>query len=176
MKSYLLLNLRDFLDFVSRRCCDTAFFIVLTLATLTVASSQTCKCLPGDSCFPSQPLWDKFAQNLSQPLISDQKPIGSVCYTSSPGYSASACIAANDSSSQSSFLSSHSNTLQNTNWEALITNNEVQQCVFDPSPNATCYQGRVPSYVINVTTVEDIQNTIRFASEHNLHLVVKNTG
>lgn len=34
----------------------------------------------------------------------------------------------------------------------------------------------MPSYAINVTTVEDIQATIRFASKYNLRLVVKNTG
>jgi hypothetical protein len=74
------------------------------------------------------------------------------------------------------FLATRSNTLQFTNFEALITNTSVQGCPYIPLPNGTCFQGRVPEFAIDARSVGDIQNTILFASKYNLHLVVKNTG
>lgn len=41
---------------------------------------------------------------------------------------------------------------------------------------ATCYQGSVPDYYIDVRKVSDIQVGLRFAEEHNIPLVIKNTG
>ncbi|THH17462.1 hypothetical protein EW146_g3347 [Bondarzewia mesenterica] len=129
--------------------------LILTLSSSLSVASQTCKCLPGDTCFPSQSEWDDFAKNLSQPLISAQRPLAS---------------------HDGTVLAATSNTLQYVNFEALITNAGVQQCLFNPASDSICYQGRVPSFSINVSTVADIQNTIKFASKYNLHLVVKNTG
>ncbi|THH14000.1 hypothetical protein EW146_g6283 [Bondarzewia mesenterica] len=149
--------------------------ISLALASLA-AASQKCKCLPGDACFPSQSEWDEFAKNLSQPLITHQRPLASVCYTTSSNYDPSACDAAANIQSDIAAFAASSNTLYYANFEALITNTSVQQCPFDPAPDSVCYQGRVPSYAINVSTVADIQNTVQFASKNNLHLVVKNTG
>lgn len=147
----------------------------LALASVSVAS-QKCKCLPGESCFPSQAQLDAFSSNLSQPLIFNQTPIASVCYPTSSNFNPSACTAASINDDIDQFIAMTSNTLQSDNFEALITNTSVQACPFNPAPNSTCFQGRVPSFSVNVTTVEDIQNTIRFASKYNLHLVVKNTG
>ncbi|OAX79350.1 hypothetical protein ACJ72_06331 [Emergomyces africanus] len=42
--------------------------------------------------------------------------------------------------------------------------------------DATCYQGNVPDYYINVQKVSDIQAGLKFAAEHNIPVVVKNTG
>ena len=41
---------------------------------------------------------------------------------------------------------------------------------------ATCYQGSIPDYYIDVRKVQDIQAGFRFAEEHNIPLVIKNTG
>lgn len=42
--------------------------------------------------------------------------------------------------------------------------------------DATCYQGNVPDYYIDVRKVSDIQAGLKFAEKHNIPLVVKNTG
>ncbi len=42
--------------------------------------------------------------------------------------------------------------------------------------NVVCTQGSVPQLGVNVTTVEHVEATVRFASVNNLRLVVKNTG
>jgi FAD/FMN-containing dehydrogenase len=44
------------------------------------------------------------------------------------------------------------------------------------NPNATCTRGGYPIYVVNVTTVAQIQLAVNFARNQNVRLVVKNTG
>ncbi|KAF8929219.1 hypothetical protein BGZ47_001196 [Haplosporangium gracile] len=39
-----------------------------------------------------------------------------------------------------------------------------------------CYRGAVPVYTVKAMSVAHIQETVRFASEHNIRLVIKNTG
>ena len=157
---------------------SSSAFIGILAAVLQVSAFRplTCKCLPGDDCFPSVDEWAAFSDTLSSPLIVDQRPIGSTCYESSPNFNADVCAQSFVEHSNSTFISYSPATLQYYNNEAIITDTEVIQCDFDPSVNGTCYQGRVPPYVVVVSTVEDIQNAIVFATEHNLKLVVKNTG
>ena len=148
----------------------------IVLGALSV-SAQRCKCLPGDDCFPSADEWQAFADTLSQPLLTDQRPLGAACYQESEDFDAALCAQYREGLS-TSFIVEHPNTLMFGNNEGLITETEVQNCPLDASVsvNGTCFQGRVPSYLITATTVEDIQNTIVFATEHDLHLVVRNTG
>ncbi|THU85198.1 FAD-binding domain-containing protein [Dendrothele bispora CBS 962.96] len=152
------------------------------IASLLFSSAyavQKCKCLPGNACFPSQDLWNTLSASLSQPLISNQRPLASPCYESSDNFNPAACSSLTSSQFDVDLRVAIPNALVFNNWEELITpDGQVQTCPFDvsESKNGTCFQGRVPSFAINVTSVEDIQHTIRFAKEHNLHLVVKNQG
>ena len=153
----------------------TRYFTVFIFVTSAYAALR-CKCIPGDLCFPTSEMWNALARNLSQPLIVGQRPLAAPCYPNSLEFSTTACSLARRDEFDHGDLAADSNGLQWTNWEELVTETYVYTCPYDPLPNATCHQGRVPSYSINVTTVSDIQHTILFATEHNLHLVVKNTG
>lgn len=153
----------------------TYALVGLALASLGTAL-QKCKCLPGDPCFPSQAQLDAFSANLSHPLIIGQRPLASVCYPNSSNFVPTTCASLKANANDPLFLAAQSNALQYQNLEALITNGSVHGCPFDPAPGGICFQGRVPSYSINVSTVADIQNTIEFATRYNLHLVVKNAG
>ena len=42
--------------------------------------------------------------------------------------------------------------------------------------SSSCLQGGYPTYVVNVSTVAQIQLAVNFARNANLRLVVKNTG
>lgn len=86
------------------------------------------------------------------------------------------CAEVSDNQFNITFLASSSNTLQWVNFQDLDNHDIDEQCLFNTSPSETCYQGRVPAYSVNVTTVEDIQVTVLFVLKYNLHLVVKNTG
>ncbi|KAL0567107.1 hypothetical protein V5O48_014892, partial [Marasmius crinis-equi] len=157
---------------------DASSILGLTSGILAVSgrAETKCKCLPGDQCFPDEATWNTLQQNLSRPLIIGQRPLASVCYENDASFNAGACASLTANQFDGHLRSRLSNALVWTNWEEVITPDGVQNCPFEPKPNATCFQGRVPSVSINVTTVEDIQHTIRFATEHNLHLVVKNQG
>ncbi|PCH42465.1 FAD-binding domain-containing protein [Wolfiporia cocos MD-104 SS10] len=139
-------------------------------------TSRLCKCLPGDSCFPSQQEWNQLSQRLSQPLIYGQRPFASVCYNTSSDFSPAACKQAMSERFNETSLAESSNTIMWTIFEDIITPHGIEQCPFESGPDEICHQGRVPSISVNATSVEDIQLMVEFSSQHNLHLVVKNTG
>lgn len=60
------------------------------------------------------------------------------------------------------------------NWEAGATNGD--RCTIDNEQAPLCLQGRVPSYTVQAHSVKDVQNTVRFARERKLRLVIRNTG
>lgn len=43
-------------------------------------------------------------------------------------------------------------------------------------PNTTCTLGGHVAYSVNATGVEDLQKTVRFATQNNIRLVIRNTG
>lgn len=147
---------------------------LLFAASTVAATSTTCKCLPGQACFPTQPQWNALAANLTGNLISYQRPLAAPCYPDE--FNLTACAEAASLDSFGTGLAHTSNALQWSNFEALINSTTVLECAFDPAPGDVCHQGRVPVYSVEVATVSDVQYTVRFASTHNLHLVVKNTG
>lgn len=51
-----------------------------------------------------------------------------------------------------------------------------QTCVPFTPFNQTCTLGKLVSYSINVASADDVAAGIRFAEEHNIRLVIKNTG
>ncbi|KAK5267219.1 hypothetical protein LTR96_007252 [Exophiala xenobiotica] len=68
-------------------------------------------------------------------------------------------------------------TLKNTGaYTAMVWELGNGQCFINSSRNDACQPGLVPHYSVNATSVADIQAAVRFASEKDLYLVVKNTG
>lgn len=151
--------------------------LISVLFASSASAATKCKCLPGDACFPSQAEWNKFAKGLSQPLVSNQKPFASVCYNASSNYDAAECAKRSAIQFDAESLIDAGNTVQLINLQdQLFANGTIAQCPFNPAPGAICHQGRVPLYSINATSVSDIQKTVKFASTHNLHLTIRNTG
>ncbi|PPQ79352.1 hypothetical protein CVT24_007456 [Panaeolus cyanescens] len=152
--------------------------LALALATSSIEAKITCKCLPGSPCFPSPPVIKSFEKTLSEPLI-HPRPMGSVCFPNDPTFNPTACAEVKSKWHNGAFRTSVPEAAQFINWETMINSTAVDQC--DPfgdvsDPTNTCFQGRVPWGVVKVKTISDIQKTVRFASKHNLKLIVKNTG
>lgn len=61
-----------------------------------------------------------------------------------------------------------------TNWEAWEEKN--QTCYIGTPQNVPCRQGRISPYSVSARSAEDIIAAVRFATEHDIRLVVKNTG
>lgn len=52
------------------------------------SSSSTCRCFPGDTCWPSAAAWVKFNQSVDGTLIATV-PLGTPCHA--PSYNAAEC-------------------------------------------------------------------------------------
>ncbi|KAF4613051.1 hypothetical protein D9613_010701 [Agrocybe pediades] len=140
-------------------------------------SSRTCKCMPGDACYPTSQQWDQFSSRLSRPLVRDQRPLGAVCFRDSGEFNYRACSYRTRRINDPIYRAGLSNAAQFTTFEALVNGTTVQQCDFSgPMANGTCFQGRVPPNAVNVTNAADVQEAVRFASRHNLRLIVRNSG
>ncbi|CAK7223690.1 hypothetical protein SCUCBS95973_005265 [Sporothrix curviconia] len=51
-----------------------------------------------------------------------------------------------------------------------------ETCDATLEPQGTCTRGGFPEYVVNVTTVKQVQAAVNFARNENVRLVIKNTG
>lgn len=72
---------------------------------------------------------------------------------------------------------SHPGSLEMANFETyMFRNGTIDACFLNTSITGTCGQGRVPVVGVDVRSVADVQAAVGFAVEHNLKLVVENTG
>ena len=149
-------------------------------------ASSSCRCLPGDSCWPSQQQWDNLNKTVGGRLIATI-PLGSPCHD--PAYNATQCSSLQekweDPRIQSVFLTCLFKTKQ-TFAKAVLSftsSSSIMSPIFlnqscDPFTPAAqpCSIGNYVSYSINVTGPSDVAAGLSFAQERNIRLVIKNTG
>lgn len=134
------------------------------------ASNPSCRCFPGDRCWPSQQQWSDFNTTLGGKLISTV-PIGSVCHTNGEFrlYNRQACT---DLISDWGYPATHYETCSSpmASWFSKFS------C--DPflGPETGCNIGGLQRFSVNVSGVEDVQKTLQFVRDHNIRLVIRNTG
>lgn len=58
----------------------------------------------------------------------------------------------------------------------MFNNGTIDACYLDTTLGVPCSQGSVPVIGVNATTLEDVQAAVQFTVQHDLKLVVKNTG
>nr|UFQ31785.1 chanoclavine-I synthase oxidoreductase [Claviceps purpurea] len=139
------------------------------------APSGRCRCRPWEPCWPSAADWHALNDSLQGSLVRI-RPVASVCHGSE--YDVAACANFSSLVVDSGWRASNPNTLQDWVWE--IGNGVEEFCPYTTSPmerrQSICPQGRLPLYSAVVRSTSDIQASVRFASRHNLRLVIKNTG
>ncbi|KAL4966334.1 uncharacterized protein BDV14DRAFT_208312 [Aspergillus stella-maris] len=127
----------------------------------------------------NQSTWNALSTRVNGRLY-DGEPLWAPCYTHVNGHTQTPdleqCALLQDNTSNATFTSAQFAGFLNTNWAACQTTGA--KCFIDGATpgNKTCYQGSVPSKYVDARSVQDIQETLLFAREHNLRLVVKNTG
>ncbi|KAK1460253.1 FAD binding domain-containing protein [Colletotrichum melonis] len=128
--------------------------------------NATCRSLPGDASWPATTAWDTLNTTVSGKLIATV-PIGSVCHD--PNYDEAACTALQNSW-----------TLPETHFPS---SSSVMQSYFanqscDPFTDRTlpCLLGNYVNYAVEVTSAQDVVETINFARENNIRFLVRNTG
>ncbi|KAH8653558.1 hypothetical protein BX600DRAFT_385991 [Xylariales sp. PMI_506] len=138
----------------------------LVAAYTGYAAALTCKCFPGDTCWPSTAEWNQLNETVDGRLI-ETVPIGSPCHA--PNYNATECkYLQKEWRNEVLHLNSSSSVMQ-----PFFANNSC-----DPfQPVATpCKLGNYVRYTVNATSVADIQAAVNFAKEKNIRFVIRNTG
>ncbi|KAL2843346.1 FAD/FMN-containing dehydrogenase [Aspergillus pseudoustus] len=142
-------------------------------------ASATCKCLPSESCWPSDLEWESLNATIGGRLIHSVPP-GSVCYPERPNYNATACDEVVAAWTTSKFHSSNPVSIDSPVW----TNNSCNP-IFPNGTSVTgdqhagergCSIGSYPVYVVNATQTSHVQAALEFAQRWNVRVNIKNTG
>ncbi|KAI1826932.1 FAD-binding domain-containing protein [Xylaria intraflava] len=156
--------------------------ILILAAAVTIASyysdiftdsSQSCRFIPGDSSWPSEAAWAELNGTVDGRLIATV-PIAAPCHKSvfgqpNPLFDEDKCASLRDNWF---FPETHlSNPTSPMSYS--FSNNSCNP--FSDS-SAPCTLGSHPVYTINATSTLDFQTAIRFAKDHNIRLVIRNTG
>ncbi|KAG0352842.1 hypothetical protein BC939DRAFT_462832 [Gamsiella multidivaricata] len=134
----------------------------------TTPVSCHCRCLPFQPCWPNESTWSTLDQAVGGRLIAT-KPAAYACHD--PHFDSATCQEIQKGYYFDYWRQRQPGAVQQTNWEVL----DGKACL-GFNQTAPCDQGAVPLYTVNATSIEDIQNTVRFAVKHNIRLVIKNTG
>ncbi|GAP88681.1 putative FAD binding domain protein [Rosellinia necatrix] len=148
--------------------------MLLSLAFLLASVAATtcgrkCKNIPGDSNWPSQDEWASLNETIGGNLIATV-PLASVCH------------------SQGAFalLNESACDILKGQWDYSEVHFEAPASImpgwfqescnpFSPA-SEPCELGDYASYSISVNSVDDVVAGIRFSRDHNVRLVIKNTG
>ncbi|KAI5840912.1 FAD binding domain-containing protein [Tricharina praecox] len=146
---------------------------LLSLASLLLGASATsCKTSPSDASWPTTAQWSSLNSTVSGRLLSTI-PIASVCHHGPLGsYNSTACAALQAAWSSAWTHQSHPSSIMSP----LFTNRTCLPSTPSTGAEGECTLGYYPAYVLNVSSVADVQAGVNFARAHDLRLVVKNTG
>lgn len=133
-------------------------------------STTSCRCFPGDACWPSSQQWASFNKTVGGQLVATV-PIASACHNGFPGvsYDAEKCA------------------YIQANWDEPtlhdMTSSSPMAPIFanmscDPftAIGGQCIIGSYVPYAVNASSASDYIQTLAFAKQYNIRLVIRNTG
>jgi len=123
-----------------------------------------CRSFPGDDDWPTETTWSQFNTSIDGGLLKPVPP-AAVCYDG-PYRDATKCSTLVRSASSTHFYLDHPLAVL-TEWPQGST------CVASLNPSGNCTQGGFPSYVVNVSTIKQVQAAVNFARNRNIRLVIK---
>lgn len=175
-----VLSLGDFLSYIrliSRIFIMVIFGCVLVLIlsffshATAAGSNATCRCFPGDSCWPSIAAWNSFNASLGGKLVATV-PLAAPCHQDFAGkmtYDKAVC----DQLQQEWTLPQAHYNSSSSIMAPFFAN---RSCDPFTGEATQCVVGTYVSYAVNVSEPQDVSKTIQFAEEHNIRLVIRNTG
>ncbi|KAK0672104.1 hypothetical protein QBC41DRAFT_344015 [Cercophora samala] len=130
-----------------------------------------CKIGPQDAAWPTLHEWARLNTTLNGKLLKPT-PAPAVCYPG-PNYNAGACefLVGGAARRTRFWLDDPLSVL--SPWT------QGNTCLLSANvsgPTRSCTQGGFPEYVVNATSVRDIQIAVNFARNNNIRLIIKNTG
>ncbi|OKL61707.1 hypothetical protein UA08_02339 [Talaromyces atroroseus] len=130
---------------------------------------HSCKLLPGDALWPSDTVWKTFNDLLEGSLIQPE-PLAAACYPEWSDYNVETCATIT-----AQWMNSDLHMIDPTSIMSPLY--EGRSCMpLGYIYTGSCLQGAYPTYVVNASTVAQIQLAVNFARNSNIRLVVKNTG
>ncbi|KAF5349334.1 hypothetical protein D9758_011757 [Tetrapyrgos nigripes] len=161
-----------------RQCFSTmmkTLWVLPLFASAAIGQSAfSCRCLYNDPCWPGEDEFSQLQSNLSQPLIRPV-PLASPCYPADDP--SGNCTEVLQNAGDGRWLADRAGAMQSMNFQNFIfPNGTIEACYLNVSLGFPCEQGSIPPIGVDARTVEDIQTAVMFASQHNLRLVIKNTG
>ncbi|KAF5357342.1 hypothetical protein D9758_005949 [Tetrapyrgos nigripes] len=146
----------------------------LALFASGVLSKPRCRCLHGDPCWPTVDDFAQLQSTISQPLVHPVPP-ESACYPESNPSGNCTDVQAN------AFIgiwrADQAGAMVFPNFETFIfPNGTIEACYLNTTLGFPCEQGSIPTIGVDARTVEDIQAAVKFAVDHDLRVVVHNTG
>lgn len=136
------------------------------------AVNSSCKVFPGDAAWPSDSQWAALNETVEGALIKSV-PHASVCYEG-PYYDEATCA---------TITANWTNSYIHDNDPIEMLSPVYQGLTCQPPTlyqgginSGNCTLGGFPEYAVAATNVKQIQAAIKFAGEHGIRFVVKNTG
>ncbi|KAF2160090.1 hypothetical protein M409DRAFT_29388 [Zasmidium cellare ATCC 36951] len=151
-----------------------AFLLLAALfssASAAFHSGRSCKCGPSDSCWPSQAAWASLNNTVSGKLI-ETEPLAVSCYAG-PSFNAAHCAKVDDQWTNATF---QANSPVGYDYPRDLTCPPVNGSTTQLPASGPCTIGDSPRYAVNATVVDDISAAVKFAKQHNVRLVIKDTG
>lgn len=155
---------------------DVGNFSAIAFGNATVATAATtgtaapaCRAFPGSEDWPSVATWARLNVTMDGGLL-HPSPLGAVCYPSANGtlgaFNLTQCL-------ELVFGSFDSRVYIDDPLTVLTSWPQGDTCTATLQPQGTCTRGGFPEYVVNVTTVKQVQAAVNFARNENVRLVVK---
>ncbi len=144
-----------------------------TAASLSASNVTTpaCRAFPGSANWPSATEWAQLNASMGGGLLHPTPP-GAVCYAGAAGlgvFNMTQCFG---------LLFGAFGTRLYIDDPLTVLSSWPQGDTCPPTmpgldPRATCTQGGFPEYVVNVSTVKQVQAAVNFARNKNVRLVIK---
>ncbi|EMC98973.1 hypothetical protein BAUCODRAFT_65846 [Baudoinia panamericana UAMH 10762] len=140
-----------------------------TLSPRGFLPTSSCRCFPGDLCWPSEAIWDAFNFTVGGRLVATV-PLAAPChYDQYAPYSNDTCA-----NLQANWLWPQQHYDSSSSIMAPFFAN--QSCDPFTPPSAQCVIGTYVQYAVNVSSPADVIAGIAFATLFNIRLVIRNTG
>ncbi|PIG82789.1 FAD binding domain protein [Aspergillus arachidicola] len=136
------------------------------LAAASVKADSNCRCFPGDPCWPAQDVWAKFNESVDGRLVATV-PLGTPCHD--PNYNAAECQKLSEQWTDPALHYETSSSIM-APW---FTNGTCDP--FHPE-SKPCTIGNYVVYAVDVAKPEHVSTALKFAKEHNIRVVPRNTG
>jgi len=138
-------------------------------------NSYKCKCAPGDYCWPSNWKWQLLNATVGGNLRVNTPP-AAACYNTFQGplgnintYDAAKCAEVTANFADEQYQINHPTA-------GLWTYFTNDTCRPTTNPSDTCTLGYYPVLYITAKSIGHIQAGVSFARDHNLRLIIRNTG